>query len=178
MSGLKVFVALLMVGACCGLVILPTAAKDKKEGNADHEFAKKASACGMAEVDLSNLAVRFSSNAAVREFAEKMVADHAKAGRELTALANREQIKLPATKDEKHEKLWKKLSKMTGSEFDCEYMKCMVKDHEEAVKCFEKQSKNGQDEALKKWAGKKLPTLKEHLKLAREVEKKVKEASK
>lgn len=128
----------------------------------------------MAEVDLSNLAVRFAQSAAVREFAEKMVADHTQANRELTALANREGIKLPATKDEKHQKIWKKLSKMNGADFDTTYMEGMVKDHEEAVKLFEKQSKDGQDEALKTWAGKKLPKLKEHLKLARKIEKQVK----
>jgi putative membrane protein len=44
----------------------------------------------------------------------------------------------------------------------------MVKDHEEAVRLFDLESRGGQDEALRKWAGQTLPTLKAHLRHARE----------
>jgi len=43
----------------------------------------------------------------------------------------------------------------------------MVKDHEEAVALFEKESKSGSDADLKSFAGKTLPTLQDHLKMAK-----------
>jgi putative membrane protein len=49
----------------------------------------------------------------------------------------------------------------------------MVMGHEEAVSLFEKQAKNGKDGDLKAFAEKTLPTLKEHLKMAKEVAGKV-----
>jgi len=43
----------------------------------------------------------------------------------------------------------------------------MVKDHEQAVSLFEKESKKGDSDELKQFASTTLPTLQEHLKMAR-----------
>ena len=45
----------------------------------------------------------------------------------------------------------------------------MVKDHEKAVKLFEKESQKGESDELKQFASKTLPTLQEHLKMARDL---------
>jgi putative membrane protein len=66
-----------------------------------------------------------------------------------------------------------KLSKLSGVEFDKEYMADMVKDHEDDVKAFETQANEGNTAEVKSFAGKTLPTLKSHLEMAREVAKKV-----
>jgi putative membrane protein len=63
----------------------------------------------------------------------------------------------------------KKFSKLTGEKFDREYAGHMVKDHEKAVALFEKQAKNGDAAELKDFASKTLPTLQEHLKMARDL---------
>jgi len=43
----------------------------------------------------------------------------------------------------------------------------MVKDHEEAVSLFDEEAKTGKDPELKAFAAKTLPTLKDHLKMAK-----------
>ena len=63
------------------------------------------------------------------------------------------------------------LSKLKGAEFDQAYTKDMVAGHESAIKQFEIEIKNGRDADVKAWAEKCLPTLREHLKLAREAVK-------
>ena len=73
----------------------------------------------------------------------------------------------------KHQALKKKLSALTGAAFDREYMSQMVKDHSSAVALFQGQATNGTDADLKNWAAKTLPTLQEHLRMAREVSAKV-----
>jgi putative membrane protein len=45
----------------------------------------------------------------------------------------------------------------------------MVKDHEEDIAEFEKEARSGKDADLKAFAEKTLPTLKEHLKMAKEL---------
>ncbi len=157
---------------------LSSAADEKKEGG-DKHFVKKASAAGMAEVNLSNLAVTRGHRAEVKQFARRMIADHGRANRELLGLANSKGLIAANTMDEKHKKLFEKLSTMDGPAFDHAYMEGMVKDHEEAVKLFEKESKDGEDEALKSWAGKTLSVLKMHLETAQKIcklEKEKKEA--
>jgi putative membrane protein len=179
---MRIFVALAILGGLGGMAGLAAWADDKKEdkegkGKADQEFVTKASAAGLAEVNLSQLATTRSRNAAVREFAQRMVVDHGKANRELLDMANRQQLTLAKTMDDKHQKMFEKLSKLDGAEFDRTYMDGMVKDHEEAVKLFTDESKNGKNDALKEWAGKTLPTLKKHLEMANDIAKKGKDKS-
>lgn len=152
------------------------AADDQKEGKdgGDKHFVTRASASGLAEVNLSELALRFGRDPAVKQFAQHMITDHTGANRQLTAIANRQSIAMAKSMDEKHQKLYDKLKSLSGNEFDCQYMEAMVKDHEEAVKLFEQESKDGRDETLKQLAEKLTPTLKRHLEHAKEVCKNVK----
>lgn len=56
---------------------------------------------------------------------------------------------------------------MSGADFDRAYSKMMLSDHQKDVSAFEKQSTKGADADLKAFAGKTLPTLQEHLQMAR-----------
>jgi putative membrane protein len=60
-----------------------------------------------------------------------------------------------------------RLAKLQGDAFDRAHVEEMVKDHRQDVKDYERQAKRGKDPSLKEWAGKTLPTLREHL---REIE--------
>jgi putative membrane protein len=50
----------------------------------------------------------------------------------------------------------------------------MVKDHENDVSAFQKEADKGKDSELTSWAKQTLPTLQDHLKMARDAETKVK----
>lgn len=175
MTRMKMLAVLTMLGMGVWLAGL-SAAEDRKEGKggSDQEFVKKVSAAGLAEVNISELAVRFARDPAVKQFAQRMLIDHKNANRQLTAMANRHSIALPKEMDEKHQKIYDKLKTLSGEKFDHEYMECMVKDHEEAVKLFEKEAKDGKNEGLKEWASKLTPAMKHHLEMAQDVCKQVK----
>ena len=59
------------------------------------------------------------------------------------------------------------------SEFDRAYMTEMLKDHEKDVAAFERTSQQADDADLKAWTAKTLPTLREHLKMAQDISRKV-----
>ena len=122
---------------------------------------------GMMEVELGRLAAQQGMSEAVKQFGQRMVDDHTKANSELMTLASSKGITLPTALDEKHQKDVTKLSGLSGADFDRAYMKMMVNDHNKDVKNFEKQSTRGADADLKAFAGKTLPTLQEHLQMAR-----------
>jgi putative membrane protein len=165
----------------CGLglaVLGLTAARgDESAKGGDQHFVHKASAAGLAEVNLGALAAKRASDPEVRKFAERMVRDHTKANKELIALANKKGLKVAEGMDAKHRKCEEKLLSLRGAAFDREYMDGQLKDHKEAVSLFEKESKSGKDEDLKAWAGKTLPHLREHLKMAQEAHKNLKGTS-
>ena len=140
---------------------------DKKDVRPDAAFVTEAGQDGHAEVELGKLAQKNGSSAAVREFGQKMVTDHSKAGAELAAVARKLNISPPSGPSDKHKAEYKKLAALKGEKFDDEYAQHMVNDHEKAVTLFQKQEKHGEAKELKDFAAKALPTLEEHLKMAR-----------
>ncbi|MEP6569921.1 MAG: DUF4142 domain-containing protein [Acidobacteriota bacterium] len=137
------------------------------------KFAAAAGPGGMAEVELGRLAVQKAADPSVKEFGQRMISDHTLANAELKAVAKKKNIQLPSDLTSDQKSLMDKLSKLSGGEFDKEYMSAMVKDHEEDVKEFQTQANEGTDPDVKAFAGKTLPTLQAHLQMARDVAKKV-----
>ena len=137
------------------------------------KFAVEAAQGGLTEVELGKVAMRNATDPSVKEFGLRMVSDHSRANDELKSIAAQKNIQLPAEVSSSQKSLIDKLSKLSGAEFDKEYMADMVKDHEEDVAAFETQAKDGGTAEIKEFAGKTLPTLKSHLEMAREVAKKV-----
>jgi putative membrane protein len=156
-----------------GLSLMPSvsADEDKDTGKAvnDQTFLQKASACGLAEVNLGRLAIQHATNQDVRKFGQNLVRDHAKANQELIGLANKKGWTLASTMDDKHRAAADKLARMQGADFDRAFMKQMVDDHKEAVKLFGGEAKTGRDTDLKAWASKTLPAFKEHLRMAQDM---------
>jgi putative membrane protein len=171
MRSLLVLDGLLVFGLC-----LTQSSRTQDKGTAkdskaitDREFVYKASEGGLAEVNLGNLAAQRASSAEVKKFGKQMVEDHSKANKELLSIADKKKIPVAPRMDQKHQETADKLSKLSGAEFDRTYMTGQVKDHEETVELFEAQAKNGQDADLKGFAERTLPTIREHLKMARQL---------
>lgn len=132
----------------------------------DRNFIEEAAQGGMAEIEHAKLAAQRASHPQVKQFAQRMVADHTQAGDELKTIAGARGVTPPLTIDRKQQREKDKLGKLSGNAFDREYMKHMVDAHKRTVSLFEKQAKSGKDGDLKSFAIKTLPTLKEHLALA------------
>jgi putative membrane protein len=135
---------------------------------ADDAFVMKVAKGGMAEVELGKLAADKGSNDAVKKFGQRMVDDHGKANDELTTLAKSKNITLPTEIGPEEKALRDRLTKLSGQAFDQAYMKAMVNDHVKDIAEFRMESRSGKDPELKAWATKTLPTLEEHLKMARD----------
>lgn len=135
--------------------------------SADRTFLLEAAMGGMMEVELGKIAVQKGASEGVKQFGQRMVDDHSKAGDELAKLAASKGITLPTQLDEKNRKDVDNLSKLSGTEFDRAYAKAMLSDHKKDVSAFEKESMNSQDTDVKAFAAKTLPTLKEHLEMAK-----------
>jgi putative membrane protein len=138
----------------------------------DKEFMTKAAIGGMLEVRLGQQAAQKGLSADVKAFGNRMVTDHGKANDELKQLASKKGFMLPTELDENHKEKVDELSKLTGAKFDREYAKDMVDDHEEDVKEFKDAAKNAKDPDLRAWAGKTLPILEDHLKMAKDMKAK------
>ncbi len=136
----------------------------------DQDFLKDAAQTDLAEMKLGQYARDMAASAAIKKYGEQLLTDHTKMNSELAQLAKARGVTLPSKTDKKDQELIDQLAKIKGgAEFDRAFSKNMVAGHEQAIKKFEAQAKNGQNADVKAWAEKWLPTLKEHLRLARTV---------
>ena len=135
---------------------------------ADDAWVMKVAKGGMAEVELGKLAAEKASSGAVKQFGQRMVDDHSKANEELKTLAQNKKITLPTEIGPEEKALRDRLVKLSGPAFDQAYMKAMLNDHLKDVGEFRTESRSGKDPDVKAWAAKTLPTLEEHLKMARD----------
>lgn len=140
------------------------------DSNIDREFIEDQLADGNAEVELGRLAQERASNPQVREFASMMVTEHRKAGDQLKEIASRHNVEMPAETRDEHHDLRERLSTLSGAEFDREYIDAMVDDHEKAVKDVEDQAEDAKNAALKQWASSTLPSLRQHLERAKQIQ--------
>ena len=152
-------------------------ASDAKLAHADKKFVEGAATGGMAEVQLGQLAVQKAQSAEVKQFAQKMVDDHSKANDQLKQIASGKNVQLPTDLDHSAKREYDRLSKLSGADFDREYMKHMVSDHKTDVKEFADEAKSGKDADVKQFAASTLPTLQQHLQLAQQTDASVRTAS-
>jgi len=144
-----------------------------KKPIADSAFITDTLSGGIFEVEMGKVALEKSSNEGVKQFAQRMVDDHSKAGDELRELASSKGMNPSQEMKKAHRDMFDKLSKLSGAAFDKAYMNHMVKDHVKDVSAFRKEAREGKDPEVKAWASETLPTLEEHLKMARDLSKKV-----
>ena len=137
----------------------------------DRKFMEKAAQGGMAEVKLGQLATQKAQSDDVKKFGQKMVDDHSKANDQLKQVASAKGVTLPTDTDKSSQHEYDKLSKMSGAQFDREYMDHMVSDHKKDVSEFQKEAKSGKDADVKQFASSTLPVLQEHLQLAQSADK-------
>lgn len=135
-------------------------------------FVQHASSGGLFEIESSKLALEVSQNDQVKAFAQEMVDSHTTANDELqknlTDGMKREYTS--SVLDGEHTTLLNKLKGLSGEEFDREYAIMQVKAHTEAVELYQNFIKTSNAAPLSAYAGNTLPTLKEHLDKAEELQ--------
>ena len=152
----------------------PLAAQNSGDSNrtsaADPKIAGEAAMGGMMEVELGKIAVQKSSNDKVKQFGQRMADDHSKAADELKGIAAKDNITLPTELDARHRAMIDRYANLSGSAFDRAYMGDMVRDHYADIADFQREANSGTNADLKSWATTTLPTLREHLRIARETD--------
>ncbi|HEV8658785.1 MAG TPA: DUF4142 domain-containing protein [Thermoanaerobaculia bacterium] len=139
----------------------------------DKDFVTDAGKGGKAEVELAQDAVSHASNADVKAFAQKLIDDHGKANQELAQLASTKGVTIPSELQSKMKEAKERLMKLTGKSFDQAFIKQMVDDHTSTIKMFEDEAKVAADSDVKSFIDKTLPTLREHLTRAKELQTKL-----
>ena len=102
-----------------------------------------------------------------------MIKDHTVTSTELKGLVSsgKVQVNLPAAMDKAHGAKLDKLNSLSGADFTRAYEDMQVSAHKDAVSLFERYAKSGDNADLKAFAAKTLPHLRDHLKMAEDLNK-------
>lgn len=139
----------------------------------DKAFITDATQGGLLEIALANVAQTNGSTPDAKAFAVTMVSDHAKINDQLSVLAGKKGMTVPAQLDSSKKSKVDDFSKLSGAALDKKYARDMVEDHEDDVKDFQKASTSLSDPDLKAFAASTLPTLQHHLDMAKAMDAKV-----
>jgi putative membrane protein len=135
------------------------------QARSDSSFMKDAAEAGHAEVEASKIAQTKAKSPQVKEFADKMIADHTKLAEDLSQLASAKNVALPSDPSVVQKAKLKVLD-VSDDSFDKRYVKTFgVAAHKDAVKLFQDASRS-KDADVKAFAQKALPELQHHLQMA------------
>jgi putative membrane protein len=138
-----------------------------RQGGPDQQFLSEMAHGNIAEIELGRLAQDKAASAAVKQFGKRLVTDHSRALDELKMIAADKNMTLPATADPKHKAVKDTLSGMSGQRFDRAFAERMVQAHTDTLNKLQRAAKSFGDLDVKAWAAKTLPTVEEHLELAK-----------
>lgn len=141
----------------------------KQSNYQDRLFAQISAVGGLAEVDLGKLAANNATNADVKQFAQRMVDEHQKANDKLKSIAQTGNISLPTTIDAEHSKTRADLEKLNGHQFDRAYLAAQMVEHQKTAQLLAWEIGQGQNVELQRFASETLPTVLDHLRLARDL---------
>lgn len=134
--------------------------------NRDAGFVQQAGQGGLAEVELSQLALVSAASPAVKNFAQQMVDAHTANNKELTLVAAKENLRTPTDIDAEHVRLKAQLATKQGADFDRAYVDAMRSDHKKMAALLEQAQGNATSQDIKTFAQKTLPVVKHHLQMA------------
>src|SRR4051812_29218200 len=140
--------AFLAFGPSSGHAQDKTAKTDKKGASiskGDMRSMQKMAQADMAEIAAGKVAAEKASSPEVKKYAQHMVDEHSKMLDEGSNPARGKGRSPPAGPEKKHRAARQKRRGFWGEDFDRQYMRQMVKDHQDALKLAEKAAKDAKD---------------------------------
>jgi putative membrane protein len=136
---------------------------------ADMAFIRDAASSGQMEVRLGQLAQSKASNAAVKQFGQRMVTDHTRMEDQLNSVVATTGVTLNPTINARHQAVVNRMERVSSSGFDRAYMNAMIQAHQDDVNRFQAETQSAQSVQVRNLATNSLPVLQQHLSLALQV---------
>ena len=142
---------------------------------AERDIAMKIEQAHLGELDVARLATTRTANKDVKDYAEMLIKDHNKA---LNSISNmvKDQKATPSAavpKPSDAQAQMSKMQKLSGAEFDREFMSAMVQGHQKMLSDLNQSLTAVQNNDLKDYIKDLIPDVQKHLDRALEVQKKL-----
>jgi putative membrane protein len=140
----------------------------------DKTFIRDAALGSLEAEELGRLAAEKATNPDVKAFGQKMADDHKQVNDTLKQVAKSLQYEPPSRPSSRIKSEKARLEKLSGADFDREFLNLVVKEHQKNLSVFERESRREAAPAgLKSFAGNTLNGLQDHIKMAQDLSSKV-----
>jgi len=126
-------------------------------------FMAQAASGDQFEIQSSQLALQMSANPAVRNFANMLIADHARMSQALAAAATAARLSPPAPALLPAQQSTLDQLRTTGPNFDAAFRGVQIRAHEQALQLMQNYAANGDVPVLRNTATQAIPIIQSHL---------------
>lgn len=146
----------------------PLYAQESTSVDADVAIVREVTTRNLLELRLADMARKTSANASVKSFAERMRTDHLNMHKQLEALVgqNGQPFRTGLGKTEPQLAEVRQLEKLSGSQFDQQYMTSMIRHHQDNVSYFRSTANTARSAQVRALLTNNLPVLQQHLSMA------------
>lgn len=141
----------------------------RQPNTADQTFIAQATRGGLAQVEMARLAEQKAGSQSVREFARQIITDHEQTNRGLHGLAESDGAPAPDQLDTENRQARDALGRLSGAEFDIEYLRLQVQAHQRMAQLMEYVIGSGADPQVRRFASTALPKVFTHLAMAQQL---------
>jgi putative membrane protein len=134
------------------------------------DFVEEATAAGVAEIETGKLALKKSTAADVKAFAQKLIDDHTAANKALAVIAQEKKLKISTEAELMSKAKTSMLKQRDGQSFNEAFAENQIAAHEKTLKLFNEAAVSD-DAELAAFAKKNIPALEHHLHVAQELAK-------
>ena len=159
--------SVLFIGIAAAMTLVASAAIAQSADKVSQKFIKAAIEGNLAEIDVGKLAQEKSQSEAVKSYGQMLVTDHTASNEKAMQIANQLGVTRPTGPSIGEKPTYLKLKVLSGASFDRAFAKAMIKDHQDDIKEFQKESQK--IDAAGQFAKDTLPTLQKHLQTAQQL---------
>jgi putative membrane protein len=135
----------------------------------DSRFIFDAASSNLLEIRLGQLAQSKAVNSSVKQFGQQMVTDHSNLQTQLTATISKSGTDFKPGMNDEDKKEAERLDKLSGAEFDRQYMTSTIQHHQQDVAEFQSMSSSARSAEARQIATTGLPVVQRHLTMATQV---------
>lgn len=123
------------------------------------DFIEDAAMADLAAIEMARLALTKASSANVKQYAQKMIDDHSRARQRIAPLAMSKGVQPPQALDPEHRMKIDRLTRLSGPEFDREYMQMQAEAHRRALDLYQRAGQQSIDKEVQAFARQATPAV-------------------
>ena len=132
------------------------------------EFVKEAASGNQMEIQEGQLAEQRAQDPQVKQLAQRLVEDHQKAQQQLQQVAQQLGVTISEQLMPVHQAMLQSIQRKQGRDFERCFSFGQVADHTKDILEYQYAAEHAQNQQLKQYAQQQIPTLREHLHMARQ----------